>query len=162
MVLILVLNFGFKTEIFFAANQKTMPTDLYKDDFKEIIRLAGTYAGAVITVEGHCDPLRYLQLKKANANGSVLRETKQSAKNLSVNRAMEVRDNIINYAQENGYSIDASQFTVIGHGITQPKTGVDKRGEPLAPPNEKAWLSNMRVVFRIIQIEAEASAFELL
>jgi hypothetical protein len=33
---------------------------------------------------------------------------------------------------------------------------------PCAPKTKEDWLSNMRVVFRIIQIEAEESAFRTL
>ena len=76
----------------------------------------------------------------------------QAAKNLSMSRAIAVRDSIIGYAQKNGLPLDKSQFTVIGQGISQPKFP--------KPKTEQEWLSNMRVVFRIIQIEAEESAFE--
>jgi outer membrane protein OmpA-like peptidoglycan-associated protein len=89
----------------------------------------------------------------------VLARTRQSAKNLSVSRAVSVRDSAIAFAKAQGVSLDASQFAVVGHGIEQPKTGVCS-GEPCAPKNEQEWLSNMRVEFRVIQIEAEASAFK--
>jgi hypothetical protein len=47
--------------------------------------------------------------------------------------------------------LDQSQFSVVGHGITKPKYP--------KPQTKEQWLSNMRVVFRIIQIEAEDEAF---
>jgi hypothetical protein len=89
----------------------------------------------------------------------VLGRTQQSAKNLSVSRALGVRDSVIAHAKSQGVALDASQFAVVGHGIGQPKTGVCG-GDPCAPKSEQEWLSNMRVEFRVIQIEAEASAFK--
>jgi hypothetical protein len=47
---------------------------------------------------------------------------------------------------------------VVGHGIEKPKNGLCA-GDPCAPKNEPEWLANMRVEFRIIQVEAEASVF---
>ena len=112
----------------------------------------------MITVEGHSDPLGYLRAKKEAANPVVLGRTQQSAKNLSVSRAVGVRDSVIEFAKKQGISLDSSQFAVVGHGIAAPKTGICG-GDPCAPKSEQEWLSNMRVEFRIIQIEAEASAF---
>lgn len=148
----------FSFEVSFKPNQDTFPADLYADAFKRVVQMASTYAGAVITVEGHSDPLGYLRAKKEGANPVVLGRTQQSAKNLSVSRAVGVRDSIIDFAKKQGVSLDSSQFAVVGHGIAAPKTGVCG-GDPCAPKSEQEWLSNMRVEFRIIQIEAEASAF---
>jgi len=68
-----------------------------------------------------------------------------------MNRAIAVRDSVIQFATNKGVPLDQSQFTVIGHGIAQPKYP--------KPQTKEEWLSNMRVVFRIIQIEAEDEAF---
>ncbi len=149
--------FGF--EVQFKPNQDRFATELYADAFKRVVNLAATYGGAVITVEGHSDPLGYLRAKQEGAAPFVLARTQQSAKNLSVSRAISVRDSAIGYAKAQGISLDASQFAVVGHGIEQPKTGICG-GEPCAPKSEQDWLSNMRVEFRVIQIEAEASAFK--
>jgi outer membrane protein OmpA-like peptidoglycan-associated protein len=100
----------------------------------------------------------YLRKQKEGAPVLVLGQVKQSAKNLSISRAQEVRDNIVQYASAKGIALDSSQFAVIGHGISAPKTGIC--GDlPCAPKNEEQWRSNMRVEFRIIQVEAEESAF---
>ena len=131
---------------------------MYADAFKKVVELASTYGGAVITVEGHSDPLGYLRKQKEKSSELVLRQTQQAAKNLSLTRAIAVRDSIMGYAGANGVNLDQSQFTVIGHGITQPKTGMCGT-VPCPPKTKEDWLSNMRVVFRIIQIEAEESAF---
>jgi ABC-type nitrate/sulfonate/bicarbonate transport system substrate-binding protein len=148
----------FSFEVNFKPNQDRFPAELYEDAFKRVVDMASTYAGAVITVEGHSDPLGYLRAKKDGASPVVLGRTQQSAKNLSVSRAVGVRDSVIAYAKKRGVSLDPSQFAVVGHGISAPKTGVCG-GDPCAPQTEQDWLSNMRVEFRIIQIEAEASAF---
>jgi outer membrane protein OmpA-like peptidoglycan-associated protein/ABC-type nitrate/sulfonate/bicarbonate transport system substrate-binding protein len=148
----------FEFEIFFKPNQNSFNASLYEQNFKQVMELAATYAGAVITVEGHSDPLGYLKKKKARASSFVLNQIKQSAKNLSQSRAQKVRDEIVSFAKSRKMSIDESQFAVIGHGISLPKTGVCG-ADPCAPANEKQWRSNMRVVFRIIQVEAEEDMF---
>jgi hypothetical protein len=101
----------------------------------------------------------YLRKQKAGAPAKVLPQIKQSANNLRLGRSQAVRDNIIQYATSKGISLDASQFAVIGHGIASPKSGVCGN-LPCAPKTEKDWRANMRVEFRIIQIEAEDSVFQ--
>lgn len=149
----------FSFEVLFQPNQDKFPAELYNDAFKRVAGLAATYGGAVITVEGHSDPMAYLRARKDGASPLVLGRTQQSAKNLSLSRAVAVRDSIVAYAKSQGISLDPSQFAVVGHGIAQPKSGICGT-EPCAPKNEQEWQSNMRVEFRIIQIEAETSAFK--
>lgn len=149
----------FSFEVLFKPNQDSFPSDTYKDAFKQVVNLATTYAGAVITVEGHSDPLGYLRAKKEGAPAVALSRTQQAAKNLSLARATAVRDSVIAYAKGRGISLDKSQFALIGHGILQPRSGLCG-SDPCAPKTEQDWLGNMRVEFRIIQIEAEASAFK--
>jgi hypothetical protein len=149
----------FSFEIFFKPNQNDFPTDMYADDFKRVNEFASTYGGAVITIEGHSDPLGYLQKKKDGIPEMVLRQIKQAAKNLSISRAVKARDSLMEFAKGSGISLDQSQFTVVGHGITQPKSGMCG-DDPCAPKTKEAWLSNMRVVFRVIQVEAESSVFK--
>src|SRR5688500_9505920 len=149
----------FSFEVLFGPNQDKFPAELYADAFKKVASLAKTYGGAVITVEGHSDPMAYLRARKEGAAQVVLGRTQQSAKNLSLARSVAVRDSVVAYAKSQGISIDPSQFAVVGHGIAQPKSGMCS-GEPCAPKSEEEWKGNMRVEFRIIQIEAEASAFK--
>ena len=149
----------FSFEVFFSPNQQTFSADLYQDAFERVISLAATYGGAIITVEGHSDPMGFLRKLKSNEPAVVLGRVKQAARNLSVNRSNQVRDSIIQYADNKGVSLDKSQFATVGHGIAQPKTGICSNN-PCAPKNEKEWRSNMRVEFRIIQIEAEADVFK--
>jgi len=142
----------FNLEINFQPNQKEFSEDMYADGFQRVVELAATYGGAVITVEGHSDPHKYNRLKKKSTSEVVLKQTKQAATNLSMSRALAVRNSIIKYGKGSGVPLDESQFTVIGHGIDQPKYPT--------PKTKEEWLSNMRVVFRIIQIEAEDEAFQ--
>ncbi len=151
----------FSFETYFKPNQKSFPTDLYRDYFEDAIKKAATYSGAVITIEGHTDPLGYLKKKKEGAPEVVLNQIKQAAKNLAVNRAVEVRDVLIAYAKSKGISLDISQFTVIGHGINQPKSGLCGQ-DPCPPKTEQEWLSNMRVVFQLFNVEAEENIFQAL
>jgi ABC-type nitrate/sulfonate/bicarbonate transport system substrate-binding protein len=149
----------FSFEVFFKPNQDKFTADLYGDAFKKVANLAATYGGAIITVEGHSDPMAYLRAKRDGSPDVVLGRTQQSAKNLSLSRAIAVRDSLIAYAKSQGVSLDPTQFAVVGHGITQPKTGICG-SDPCAPKTEAEWQSNMRVEFRILQVEAEASAFK--
>ncbi|SDH55753.1 OmpA family protein [Vibrio xiamenensis] len=148
----------FEFEVYFKPNQKAFDQSLYQSNFKRVVELSQTYAGAVITIEGHSDPMGYLRKKKEHESAFVLNRIKQSAKNLSMTRAQQVRQAIMDYAAQNHVQLDESQFSVIGHGISNPKTGICGV-DPCAPRNEKEWLSNMRVVFRLLQVEAEESAF---
>ena len=122
--------------------------------------LASTYSGAIITVEGHSDPMGYLRKKKEGESELVLGRVKQSAKNLSLSRAVAVRDSLLAFGNAQGINLDASQFAVVGHGIAKPKSGLCGGGDPCAPKNEREWRDNMRVEFRIIQVEAEESVFK--
>lgn len=149
----------FSFEIFFQPNQNGFSADLYQEAFAKVVDLASTYGGALITVEGHSDPMAYLRDKKAGKPDVVLGQIKQAAKNLSLSRAVAVRDSVLAYAQSKGVSLDASQFAVVGHGIANPKSGLCG-SDPCAPKNEREWRDNMRVQFRIIQVEAESSVFK--
>lgn len=148
----------FSFEIYFQPNQNTFSPEMYSKSFQKVLELASTYGGALVVVEGHSDPLGYLKKKKAGEPDVVLNKVKQAAKNLSVSRAMAVRDSVIDYGKNQGVSLDRSQFTTVGRGINTPRSGMCG-SDPCAPKTKDAWLSNMRVVFRIIQIEAEESVF---
>lgn len=149
----------FSFEIYFQPNQNGFSPDLYQDAFAKVVDLASTYGGALITVEGHSDPLEYLRAKKDGKPEVVLGQVKQATKNLSLTRSVAVRDSIIGFAETKGISLDQSQFAVVGHGISAPKSGVCGV-DPCAPKSEREWRDNMRVEFRLIQVEAEASVFK--
>jgi len=149
----------FSFEVYFQPNQNSFAADMYASAFDRVIELASTYGGAIITVEGHSDPLGYLKAKKGNSSDIVLNRIKQSAKNLSLSRANAVRTSLIEYAASRGIVLDETQFAVVGHGIMKPKSGMCG-ADPCAPQTEQAWRDNMRVEFRIIQIEAETSVFK--
>lgn len=148
----------FSFEVYFEPNQNTFSAELYHDSFDRVVKLVSTYGGALLTIEGHSDPLAYLRLKKDNAAEIVLNQTKQAAKNLSLTRANAVRDNLIAYAKSKGVTLDSTQLVSLGHGITKPKNGMCGE-DPCAPKTEGEWRNNMRVQFRIVQVEAESSVF---
>ncbi len=76
-------------------------------------------------------------------------QTMQAALNLSKERADAVRTSIIEYAQSKGYRIDASQIQSVGVGIREPFIA--------KPANLDEARQNMRVEFRLIRVNAEAS-----
>ena len=141
----------FSLEIFFQPNQNVFTVDMYKNDFDKVVELASTYGGAIITVEGHSDPMGFLRKEKEGESQLVLKRIKQAAKNLSFSRANEVRKQIINYAANRSIILDPNQFASHGYGITNPKYPV--------PKTKQQWLDNMRVEFKIIQVEAEEDVF---
>jgi ABC-type nitrate/sulfonate/bicarbonate transport system substrate-binding protein/outer membrane protein OmpA-like peptidoglycan-associated protein len=151
----------FEFEVNFKPNQTSFQADLYQKAFERVVKLSSTYAGAVITIEGHADPLGYLRAKKRGSSQVVLNRIIQSARNLSVSRAQAVRDSVIAYGKAKGTSLDVSQFVVVGLGFSEPKTGMCG-ADPCAPKTEREWRSNMRVVFRIVKVEAESDVFEKL
>lgn len=144
-------NTLFEFEINFKPNDKNFNSDLQMERFREVIRRASIYSGAVITIEGHSDPLNYLQREQAGAQPIELRRIRQSALNLSAERAASVREVILEMAEAQGEPMDPSQFAIIPMGISDPLYN--------PPRTESEWLANMRVVFRIVQLEAEASVF---
>lgn len=154
-------------EIFFQPDQNTFPQAQYGEDFETLLDFAQAYGGAVITVEGHADVLGYLmaqdparfgQPNKSPATRLVLKKQATSLRNLSASRATAARDSLIQFASDNGTSFDSSQFTIVAHGINDPRTGMC--GDlPCAPKTETEWKSNMRVLFRIIAVPAESNVF---
>jgi outer membrane protein OmpA-like peptidoglycan-associated protein len=147
----------FTFQINFAPNQKVFSAEAFADSFNKVIKLSATYAGAVLTVEGHADPYGF-QKKKANgASASILSRIRQSAKSLSVTRAGAVRGAVLAFAKQRGVIMDQSQFVTIGYGISRPK--IEKM-----PTSKAEWVTttraNRRVVFKLINVEAESAAFE--
>ncbi|MEM9158074.1 MAG: ABC transporter substrate-binding protein [Verrucomicrobiota bacterium] len=153
-------------EIYFRPNQNSFSSDLYQGEFDKVIELVSIYGGALLTIEGHSDPTSYLRSKKNNSPSIVLSRVKQSAKNLSFSRANAVKDSLMGYASGVGITLDASQFGVVGHGVMKPNTSgasFDPDGDialSSAPRTREEWEATRRVVFRLIQIEAEADVFE--
>ena len=138
-------------KVFFEPDTTEFPEALYAADFEEIVRLAATYGGAIITVEGHADPLHYLRREKEGAKAKELRAIRTSARNLSFSRAQSVLEALSSYADGQGLSINKDQFTLDGVGIDQPAFNPPKTAEE--------WRQNMRVIFRILTTQAEATTF---
>jgi outer membrane protein OmpA-like peptidoglycan-associated protein len=138
-------------QVYFEPDSTDFPVALYAGDFEEILRLAATYSGAIITVEGHSDPLHFLRREQAGADNAELRAIRTSTQNLSLDRAIAVVDALSDYAGELGIRMNRDQFTVDGVGITSPQHN--------PPRTEAEWRENMRVVFRVLTVQAEATTF---
>lgn len=157
----------FSFEIFFGPDQNVFPSDQYADDFKKLTDFAQAYGGAIIIVEGHSDPLSYLQSVNPARYGKqgqpasriALRRQVQSLRNLSASRAVAARDSLMGYATDIlKINMDPSQFTIVAQGIDDPNTGWCGDLQ-CSPATEAEWRSNMRVVFRFIVVPAEANVF---
>ncbi len=138
-------------QVFFEPGTPNFPVHLYEEDFEEIIRLAATYSGAIITVEGHSDPLHFLKEEKRGAKNDELQAIRTSAKNLSMDRAQAVVTALNDYADSQDISLNTNQFTVDGVGITEPAFN--------PPTTKEEWRQNMRVKFRVLTTQAEATEF---
>ena len=137
--------------VYFEPDTADFPADLYAGDFEEIVRLASTYSGAIITVEGHADPLHFLKREQEGADPSELRAIRTSTQNLSLERAVAVVDALAAFAEEEEVRLNRDQFTVDGVGIASPLH------DP--PRTAEEWRQNMRVVFRVLTAQAEATEF---
>ena len=137
--------------IYFEPDSTAFPVELYAKDFEEVLRLASTYSGAIITVEGHSDPLHYLRSERDGAPNKQLRAIRASTNNLSMARAIAAVEALEAYAGELGIRMNSDQFTPDGVGISTPKY------DP--PQTEAQWRENMRVVFRVLTAQAEATTF---
>ncbi len=76
-------------------------------------------------------------------------ETMQAALNLSQARATTVRDAVVKYSKDKGFLLNAAQLQPAGVGILEPL--IHK------PKNPEEAKKNMRVEFRILRVNAEAS-----
>jgi len=141
-------------KVFFKPNQQDFPVSLYQEDFDKVISMASSFGGALITIEGHSDNLKFLKAKKRGASAVELKRLRQSAKNLSLSRANAALKAIITYAKGKGVFLDPNQFGLIGWGVENPTYN--------PPKSKQQWLDNMNVEFKLIQVEAEASEFEAL
>lgn len=142
----------FVVEIYFQPNQENFAVASYSDDFKEALKLAQTYGGAIVVIEGHSDRGGVLKAKQSGASSPEVAQIEQVAKNLSRDRAENVKKNFLAYCKQAGITFDASQITVVGRGIESPKF--------LQPRTQEEWKQNFRVVFRVKQLESESIQFD--
>jgi outer membrane protein OmpA-like peptidoglycan-associated protein/ABC-type nitrate/sulfonate/bicarbonate transport system substrate-binding protein len=141
----------FLTEIYFEPEQSDFPESKYAADFQKGLELAQTYGGALFIVEGHSDPQRILQERAKGSPQPLINQMTQVAKNLSYQRAQSVVQSFLTYAKKRGIILDESRFVAAGLGISNPKYN--------PPKTREEWAANRRVVFRLKQVEAEATEF---
>ncbi len=141
----------FQIEINFEPNQSEFSDTQYADDFSEALKIAQTYGGSLIVIEGHSDPLGILKAEQKGESKVVVSQMKQQAKNLSLERSQAVRKSFLDYCKKRKYNLDESQFIAVGLGIQAPKFN--------PPRTKEEWAANRRVVFRIKQVEAELTEF---
>lgn len=76
------------------------------------------------------------------------RQTMQAAQNLSLSRAEAVKKSLVDYARQQGLTLDVSQIKPTGAGISEPIVA--------KPATMEEARANMRVEFRIVRVKAEA------
>ena len=142
----------FNVEIYFQPNQEDFAVANYSADFKEALKLAQTYGGAIVVIEGHSDRGGVLKARQSGASSQEVAQIEQVAKNLSRDRAENVKKSFLAYCKQSGITFDASQITVVGRGIESPKF--------MQPRTQEEWKQNFRVVFRVKQLESESIRFD--
>jgi len=142
----------FNVEIYFQPNQEDFTVANYSADFKEALKLAQTYGGAIVVIEGHSDRGGVLKARQSGASNQEVAQIEQVAKNLSRDRAENVKKSFLAYCKQAGITFDASQITVVGRGIESPKF--------IQPRTQEEWKQNFRVVFRVKQLESESIRFD--
>jgi hypothetical protein len=103
--------------------------------------------------------MAYLRAKREGQPDVVLGRTQQAAKNLSLSRAIagaRQPDRLREVAGRVARSDAVCRRRARHHAAEDRHLRID----PCAPKSETDWQSNMRVEFRILQVEAEASAFK--
>jgi outer membrane protein OmpA-like peptidoglycan-associated protein/ABC-type taurine transport system substrate-binding protein len=141
----------FEIEIYFEPQQITFPEEDYADDYQQALEDSQTYAGAIVLIEGHADPLGIAKAIREGKSPTVIAQMRQAVKNLSQMRANAVRTSYLNFCRKAGMVVDDDQFTAVGLGVKSPKFN--------PPKNKQQWAANRRVVFRIKQVEAELTEF---
>jgi outer membrane protein OmpA-like peptidoglycan-associated protein/ABC-type nitrate/sulfonate/bicarbonate transport system substrate-binding protein len=141
----------FVVEINFDPNQASFDAARYAADYDKALKLASTFGGAVVAVEGHSDPTGIEKAKAAGENPLLVQQKELAAKNLSLNRANAVRASYLEYCKAKGLVVDESQFLATGKGVSSPKFP--------QPKTRDEWSANRRVVFRVLNVEAEAADF---
>jgi ABC-type nitrate/sulfonate/bicarbonate transport system substrate-binding protein/outer membrane protein OmpA-like peptidoglycan-associated protein len=106
--------------------------------------------GKPLSLESTADLIRLIEAGEfSGVAGHNPHATMQAALNLSRKRADAVRTAIIAYAQSKGVHLDASQIQPVGAGIREPFIA--------KPSSMEEAKQNMRVEFRLLRIDAEAS-----
>lgn len=113
---------------------------------REALRVAATYAGSPILIEGHSDPMRVLTAARAGADSGELRRLRQEARDQAVNLAERFRDDLVAVISAEGHEIDPSRLIVEGVGGDAPL-------HPL-PRTEAEWRANHRL--RLLVLSADA------
>lgn len=142
----------FTDEITFQPNQKIFSEAEYAKSYTEALKKFQTYGGALFTVEGHTDPMGLARARQTGDNSQIIAQIEQAGKNLSLDRANAVKASFLVFAKKNGVILNDSNIVAVGLGVRAPKFS--------QPKTKEEWLANMRVVFRIKNIEAELSEFQ--
>ena len=158
--------------VYFDVGQSGLDADQNKEDILKVVELANTFGGAIMEIGGYADPTQYVKIllkempkfgikpsksavrrlfrtKELDAKSQMLSRVRQAGKNLSLQRANNVRSQILKFAKEKQIVLNDTQFAATGYGI---------QGVPHPLPETKQHQAENRcVVFRLINIEAESS-----
>jgi len=178
-------------EVFFEPNQAVFSAELYSAQFDRVLEIMSRAGGAVVVIEGHAAPTRYLATKygRRETPATAWTQMAQGLRNESLRRAETVEAELQAYATAQGYNFSFENVTTVGNGITDPAVGMctwqlrygSNAGaqvpDPCGPngwsymgpnssaaqPAGEAWgeldAGERRVVFTLVNIEGEATAF---
>jgi hypothetical protein len=138
----------------FQKNKADFPAEAYGAQFERITELVRTYGGAVVTIQAHVDPLKYVEAVERGEPEIVLKKLRTAADTLSQNRADALQSAIIAYAKGRGVNLSPGNFASVGQGFQKPVTGMCG-AYPCKPKSEGERQKNMRAEFRVTPIEVE-------
>ncbi|KKW31390.1 MAG: hypothetical protein UY74_C0015G0013 [Candidatus Kaiserbacteria bacterium GW2011_GWC2_52_8b] len=138
---------------------------LYVKEFDEVIDLAATYGGLLITITGHVDPQSYLKAKYGNGTPKQLSDIRQIANTISGKRAFALRDALLKYAESKGVPLDPNQFEIIGAGFmksSKPGCKIENGDITVSCAASSAleMQSMRRAEIRAVNVTAEMEQFE--
>ena len=105
------------------------------------------YDGKPLDLTSTAEVVALVEAGAFEGGGENPRQTMQAAMNLSQSRAQAVRQAILDYAKQQGVSLDASQIQASGVGVNEPLVA--------KPGNVQEARQNMRVEFRLVKVDAE-------
>lgn len=138
----------FEKTVLFIPNQMDFDPSKYQAEFADALRLVETNGGAVVVIEGHMDPSKYLSLKTSGTAEAELVAMRQAARNQSLQRANNLRSRFLEYASSKGIAVDEGRIVAVGLGLDAPK-------HPNPGDDAKLKAENRRAVWRIREMSIE-------
>jgi len=130
--------------VFFTPNCRELDVSVAFQEFDEALILLASDEDSFMVVSGFSGNLAYHKAKKQGESPEKLREEFIGAKGLAFDRAIALREEMIDYAKtEYGFDLAQDRFAVSGFPP-------DLDSPP--PKSQKEWLKSLRVEFQVLKL----------